>query len=373
MQDNTTTAAGDLSSDGRPTTTSQTTSLTPAALEALDTSWRPVDLTDVLEGRYERPAPTVGARNDGVGLFYPGRMHSVSSESEGGKTWFLLAACAHEIAQGHHVIYLDFEDDAGGIVGRLLTLGVPADHIRDRFHYIRPEVPVRLDGGALWRLLEEVRPTLAVLDGITEAMTLHGLNPLDNADAAKFGRTLPRPIAALGPAVAAADHVTKSTEGRGRYSLGAVHKLNGLDGAAYVLDNRAAFGVGRNGRSAVYITKDRPGRLREHALPTKTPGIDHFGDFVMESVPEGFNDTAITAPVAKTETEFRPTVVMAKISKLLAEQPGLSKNSIETMVGGKRDIVRTALDLLIVEGCVAVEKTGRGHAHTLIRPLSEAA
>ncbi len=87
-------------------------------------TWAPVDLSDVLDGRYEPPRPTVGARADGAGLFYPGRMHTISSESEGGKTWLALAAAQHELHNGNAVIYLDFEDDEGGVVGRLLALGV---------------------------------------------------------------------------------------------------------------------------------------------------------------------------------------------------------------------------------------------------------
>ncbi|WP_158751350.1 AAA family ATPase [Streptomyces bicolor] len=333
-------------------------------------SWRPVDLAAVLEGRYETPRATVGARDDGVGLFYPGRIHSVSSESEGGKTWFLLTGCAHELAAGNRVVYLDFEDDEGGIVGRLLTLGVPADHIRDRFHYFRPSEPIWQGPGHLDALLADTRPTLAVIDGVTEAMTMHGLNPLDNADAARFGRVLPRHVAACGAAVVAADHVTKSSEGRGRYSLGAVHKLNGLNGAAYVIENRVAFGEGRTGRSTVYVAKDRPGQLRKHALPTRAPGVEWFADFVMEAHPEGFNEAVITAPVEKAEGLFRPTKIMAKISDLLASHPdGLSKNAIETMIGGKAATVRTALELLVGDGYVSQDKTPKGYIHTHVRPF----
>ncbi len=157
-----------------------------------------------------------------------------------------------ELGRGNSVVYVDFEDDEGGIVGRLLTLG--ADRLDARC-----TVPLRasprtrsatgIHADDLDELLRDVRPTLAVVDGVTEGMTLHGLSPNDNSDVAKFGRLLPRRLAASGAASVSLDHVTKSSESRGRYSLGAVHKLNGLDGAAYVLENRTAFGVGLTGRS----------------------------------------------------------------------------------------------------------------------------
>jgi hypothetical protein len=102
----------------------------------------------------------------------------VVSETEAGKTWFALAASIHEMADGCHVFYIDFEDDEGTVVGRLLALGVNAEVIRDLFHYIRPEHP--LQGRHLDALREELAaygPSLALLDGITEAMNMHSLNP----------------------------------------------------------------------------------------------------------------------------------------------------------------------------------------------------
>ena len=74
-------------------------------------SWRPVDLTSVLDGTWQPPKPTVGRRQDGLGLFYPGKTHTVVSETEGGKTWLALAACIAEMDAGCHVVYVDFEDD----------------------------------------------------------------------------------------------------------------------------------------------------------------------------------------------------------------------------------------------------------------------
>lgn len=257
------------------------------------------------------------------------------------------------------MLFIDPEDDEGGIVGRLLLLGLDAASISERFHYVRPEesldAPARVE---LRALMTETRPTLAVIDGVTEAMVLHGLDPLSNKDVAKFGRMLPRLLTEFGAAVVAADHVTKSSEGRGRYAIGAVHKLNGVNGACYILENRTAFGVGRTGRSTLLIAKDRPGQLRKHAFPSKN-GLFWYADFVMDSHTEGFNEAAIDPPTATKDTGFRPTAVMAKISKVLDNQPGLSRNAIETTVGGKRDVVRLALELLTTEGFVRTENGAR--------------
>lgn len=328
-------------------------------------SWRPVDLTDVLNGTYKPIEPTVGRRSDGVGMFYPGRLHTIASESEAGKTWLALHATLSELQAGKSVGYLDFEDDEGGVVGRLLAVGAKREWIRERFAYFRPDEAINSLGNRtdLAEYLADVKPTLMVLDGVTEAMSMHGMEMKDNTDVARFGKMLPGWIAARGPASVALDHVVKDKEARGRYAIGGVHKINGLNGAAYTLDNRQPFGIGRTGRSTVYITKDRPGQLRRHSLPGRE-GLFWFGDLVMKSHDETFVEADLYVPVERSAEDRRPTVVMAKVSALLAEHPkGLSKNSVETMCGGKATVVRTALELLVSEGHARVERQGQSLHH----------
>ncbi|XVQ83164.1 AAA family ATPase [Microbispora siamensis] len=339
-------------------------------------SWRPVDLSDVLAGTYEPPTPTVGARDDGVGLFYAGRVHSIASESEGGKTWLAMLAAAHELRNGNGVAYLDFEDDAGGVVGRLLALSVDRNLIRDRFAYIRPEDPIAapIHRADLGQAIGDLRPSLVVVDGVTEAMTLHGLELKDNGDVARFGKMLLRSIADQGPAVTALDHVTKDREGRGRYAIGGVHKLNAINGAAYLLDNRQPFGIGVTGRSGVYIAKDRPGQLRKHALPSRE-GLHWFADLVLESHDATFAEGALATPQARTEPR-RPTILMRQVSAAL-EKAGapLTVRGVLDRVHGKRDQdVRAALAALVDEGYVRVDPGPRGaQNHTLVKPFGEEA
>ncbi|TDD65102.1 AAA family ATPase [Actinomadura rubrisoli] len=336
-------------------------------------TWQPVDLTDVLAGRYEPAQPTVGRRDDGVGLFYPGRMHSVAAESEAGKTWLMLAAAATEMQAGHGVVYVDFEDDEGGVVGRLLALAVRPEVIASRFGYVRPEVPITLGDNRsdLAQALGDLRPTLAVIDGVTEGMVMHGLNPLDNSDAATFGRLLTRPVADHGAAAVVLDHVVKNGDSRGRYALGAVHKLNGLNGAAYTLDNRNPFGVGVTGQSGLFITKDRPGQLRRHAA-NAAGGAKWFADLVGTSRDATFIEVAITAP--GDPGDFRPTVLMRRVSDFLATVPDASGRDIELSINGQATKIRHAVACLIKDGHVKVER-GRNNAllHTLLKPYEDPA
>lgn len=338
------------------------------------TTWRPVDLADVLEGRYQPPQPTVGARDDGIGLFYPGRAHSVASESEAGKSWFALGAAATELTNDRGVIYLDFEDDEGGVVGRLLALGVHRDKIRNGFAYIRPEDTIAIPGSRddLTEALDDMQPTLAVLDGVTEAMTMHGLETRDNGDVAKFGRLLPHWIAQRGPAVVNLDHVTKNTETRGRYALGGAHKLNGLNGAAYTLENRSAFGIGITGRSTIRIAKDRPGQLRRHSLPG-SDGMHWFADLVLKSHDVQYAELSIAAPEDRSDQPFRPTHLMQKVCEAL-ERAGkpIGAEDIQARVTGKNTAIRAAVACLVDEGYVEIANAPRGgRLHRLVRPFMD--
>lgn len=338
-------------------------------------AWQPVDLGPVLDGSYCPAMPTVGARDDGIGLFYPNRVHSVAGETESAKSWLMVLQAIVELKRGNAVAYIDFEDDEGGVVSRLLALGAKREDIRDRFAYLRPEQPIGGLGnqGDLEQVLGDIRPTLAVLDGVTEAMTLHGLDPLSNKDAAAFGRLVPRYIADHGPAVVALDHVTKSAEGRGRYAIGAVHKLNGLNGSALLMQNRTPFGVGRTGRSSVLVSKDRPGQVRRHGVATSGGGV-LLADFILTGHDQTFAEASLEPPpVSTSDDSFRPTVLMRRISEALtkAGRP-LSKSEIEDRISGRAAVVRQALAQLIDEGFVKVA-TGPRNAqlHSLAKPFIE--
>ncbi len=94
-------------------------------------AWQPVDLGPVLDGTYRAPLPTVGARSDGVGLFYPRRVHTAAGESGDRQDLFvMLAQVEVELRRGNAAVFVDFEDDEGGVVGRLLAMGAKPEAIR---------------------------------------------------------------------------------------------------------------------------------------------------------------------------------------------------------------------------------------------------
>lgn len=363
----------DLDAGVRPTETA-------APAETARHTWKAQDLHDVLNGTYRPPQPSVGKRDDGIGLFYPGRMNAIASESEAGKTWFALVACLQEINDGNHVLYIDFEDDAGGVVGRLLCLGAVPDDILERFHYHRPETkPTDMDLADLAETLQH-SPTLAIIDGVTEAMSLYGMELKDNTDVAKFGRQLLRPLADSGAAVVTLDHVVKSSENRGRYSLGGVHKLNGLNGVMYMLENRTPFGIGVVGRSTVRVAKDRPGQIRKNGL-AHSSGMHWFADLVVKSESAEFAEAHLYAPAPRDEEDRKTDDDAARIDGLKrkviealggAREP-LSSKGIEDRVTGKAADVRRAVAALVDSGQIAVQDGPRGaKLHTLTSRLQQA-
>lgn len=325
-------------------------------------SWEPVNLAAVLAGEGPTVTLTVGARSDGPGLFYPGKTHAVNAEPEAGKSWLLLAAAAHEIQGDNHVLYIDLEADAVDITSRILALGVTPAQIIDQLHYVRPHDT--LDHAAVARLgaaAEAWHPTLAVIDGVTEAMSAAGCSIADNDDIARFYALLPRPLARAGAAVVLIDHVVKDKESQGRWGIGGQHKLAGIDGATYKLETITPFARGKAGSSRLVVSKDRHGLIRANATPgaTQIYGIVHFnpGD-------EGAMEVTVD-PVKNDSdrTAWVPTKYMVWVSQALQAAPEqkMSKRAIRTTVKGDNKWIDLAIEHLAARWYIRSTPTGYVH------------
>ncbi len=250
------------------------------------TTWEPLDLGPYLRGEIQRPEPTLGAcRSDGQRFLYPGREHAVLGETEAGKTWLALACVAAELTAGQRVLYLHYEEpDATSTVERLRLLGVPPDTITRLLQFVAPTRPVRTEWLAA---LLDPAPVLVIHDGVNEAMSLHGADIMSADGASTFRRRLIVPCLKAGAATLACDHVPHAkNDGRGRDSAyGSVHKGNAIDGARFVMEKCKPFGRGLRGVSNVFVTKDRPGRLRALGKPSQIPGKTLFGTLAVDDTP----------------------------------------------------------------------------------------
>lgn len=332
------------------------------------TSWAPVNLEPVFEGHTLDPAPDMLPRSDGICLLYSGGIHSIAGESESGKTWITLTAATQLITAHMPVVFIDFEDRPERVISRLTALGATHEQIRDHFTYIRPDRA--LDPPAQRDLTPVLtHAVLVILDGITEAMTIHGLDLNSNEDAAKFYGLLPRWIADHGPAVVMIDHVTKNEDTRGRYALGAQHKLAGIDAASYTVKVRAPFGRGKKGIASITVAKDRPGHVREHARGHR------IADFTLDDT-TGHGTIATLDPPEDTslgdDEPWAPTHLMEKISHYVLANRGSSQNAILEAVRGKKNHKTLALELLVRRGYIATEKGPRGSIqHVHVRPFPD--
>lgn len=299
-------------------------------------SWAPVDLGPYLRGEVVRPVPSVGlARSDGVRMLYSGKEHSVLGEMESGKSWWCSACAAAEINAGHHVVYVHFEEsDPGGTIERLRALGTTAGDIAARLRFVAPEQ--RVTPAALAVLLDPA-PTLVVLDGVNEAMSLHGWEIRDESGAALFRRFLVKPCTRAGAATLAADHVVKDVERRGRSAIGSVHKVNGLSGALIMLENAEPFGRGQRGRSHVFVTKDRPGALRRHGRSSAVVGKTYVGELIVD-------DTQTWSP--DLELRFHAPRNDAAQEGALAGAPTVADQVYEVLTGLDGQAVSSERELL---------------------------
>lgn len=314
--------------------------------QASPESWEPVDLTKVLSDDWEPAKPSVGQRDDGWGLFYPGRTHTVASEPEGGKTWLALAVAQQEMTKGNKVVFIDYEDTPDGVIGRLRSLGMSAEEIQEKFIYIRPETPAP-HPDRLRDLVEQFAPSLVVIDGVTEAMTKQDLNLLDNQDVASFFDQLPTPLTLCGSAVVLLDHEVKRTQDRGRFAIGAGHKLAAVTGAAYRLRRIAPFGVGQTGTSEIRVTKDRPGQIRRRLLDDKAEGLFAF----LEISSEGSDHARarITTRAVEQARSSHLKAVKERIVAAMEQMEFTTKGEIKKRVQGNSQVVSDALNQLIDE------------------------
>lgn len=335
-------------------------------------SWAPVDLGPYLRGEIIRSEPSVGiARRDGLHLLYPGKEHAVVGEMESGKSWFCLASAAAEMTAGRTVVYVHFEEaDPGGTIDGLRALGVDPYTLTERFLFVGPERRVTPD--ALAALLDRV-PSLVILDGVNEALSLHGWDGNATDGAAMFRRHLVKPCTRAGAATLAADHVVKDAERRGRSAIGSVHKVNGLSGALILLENAEPFGRCQRGRSHVFVTKDRPGNLRKEGRPSAVVGKTYMGELVVDDTQSRGPDLSVRfyplkGDQADDEVVSEGPTVADEVHAVLAALPGRVVASERTLYAEMRQAghslrekaIRDALDDLVAAGRVNETSGKRG-------------
>jgi hypothetical protein len=153
--------------------------------------------------------------------------------------------------------------------------------------------------------------------------------------------------------------VVKAKEERGRWALGAQHKMAIIDGAAYALEVIRPFARGQDGSAKLICSTDRHGYWRR-------------GEVAAELHLSAEGIATLVAPEGATGGPFRPTCLMERVSRLLEDGAALLGNSIRAGVKGKGAAITYAVELLVSEGYVGTEPGERGaRLHRSLKPYRE--
>jgi hypothetical protein len=317
--------------------------------EETDT-WRVVDLGPALRGDVPAIVPTVLLREDGRGLFYVGQVNGIHGDSGTGKSWVALRAAVEQVRSGHHVVWIDAEDpNERTIVGRLRAVGLSADDVRERFHYISPQTAAT---PAAMRLLlttvAAIAPTLVVLDSVGELFGLEGLDENKDTDVGPWMRRVARPIADLGPAVALVDHSTKAADNP-LHASGSKRKRAAITGGSFLVEATTSLSKEHGGRLKLTCAKDRHG--------TYARG-EHVASIDVNVYPE--DDGVMIRVYPPSPKELRPELAIifaarAAVNAAKKEGQPLSTNALSGFMPEARSTTKRAgIELAAARGFLAV-------------------
>jgi hypothetical protein len=234
-------------------------------------------------------------------------------------------------------LYVDFEADEATLVERARIVGIPDGSIGDTLQYIRPQESLKDNRRAIADLdlaESELRPSLVILDGVTECYALHGWDINKATDAAEFQKIFSN--FAEGTASIAIDHAGKDAS---RGVVGSQHKRAGLNGAEYEFTPKRREGRGGHSEAEIRVTKDRHGYVRGFATRGNLIGRLHVSDTVH-----------IVAPDASVEAFGDHAELLVALMRYVEENPGQSTNKIEKNVTGGAQAIRDGLERLRIEG-----------------------
>lgn len=331
-------------------------------------TWARVDLAPYLDGTRRECVPTILTRDDGVGLFYAGRVNGIHGDSGIGKTWVAVAAAAQELLAGRRVGWLHYEDpDPGLVVSRLQGFGVPGDVIVDHLDYRQPADPITED--ALARLdVELVGCALIVVDSLGEVFGVEGITENEDREVAEWMRKVARRLErTTGAAILILDHSTKAADGS-LHPSGSKRKRAAITGASYLVEAPVPLTKERGGRIRLTTAKDRHG-THGRGSEAGTLEVSVYPDEGMTFHVWPASITAKDAPDARMRRIARAAVDAAAA----LGRPASQRELIQRMdVRASADAKRAGIEHAVAEGALRVEEgPRRALLHIYVQPLPE--
>lgn len=301
--------------------------------------WEEVDLATYSIDDQPAPAHGLIADTDGWALFYPASINEVHGKSESMKTWVALTCLVEAVQRGEYAVFLDFEDGPGPIAARLRAYGLDDAAIaRVQYRYVTNGISMKKLKKLIKSLLRN-QPSVAIVNGVIEALALQSIDTIDNRGYTAWVRMYPRPLADGGACVILIDHTSIKDSGNGS-ALGATAKMNIIQGASYEVVIEKEFAPAKDrivtGVTQLKLSKDRPGHVRRHGFKR--------GDVVAE-----LNMTA--HPGGKVEGRFEAAshILNDLIDAKAKEQAGIDHQlQIWTAIANRMDKGMITKDLEIL-------------------------
>lgn len=249
--------------------------------------WEGLDLGPYLRGHVKPTPPALLVRDDGAGLFYPGRVNSLFGEGGSGKTLIALDVAVAEVQRGETIMFIDFEDEPVNMIARLHALGLTDQQIMEQVVYVHPEGhPLSVMHVDRWgqpippldrpqdrvfnRLLAEHDPSLVVVDGTTSLYRIHGLDTNGVQGTDLVGGWLRQITNGNRRTVILIDHTSKNA-GPESGPIGSQHKIAMIQGAALRVKTHRRPRPGSIGHASLLVLKDRLGMVMEKASDADVP------------------------------------------------------------------------------------------------------
>ncbi len=327
------------------------------------TDWAEVDLDNI-------PSPVELSRDDGALLLYGGRRWNViHGQPDAAKTWVLLLAVKQYLdrceagTETRPIVMLDYEDGPEAIKKNLMLLGASSESI-DKWviHYTVTETILN-DGKVAPGLAEDLsRAGLVTLDSALASAETEGLSPSDPAQVSEWRQKAMVPIAAAcreDATLLLIDHDPMGSAKGRRQAYGGQAKFRAIKGVSIRAVSVKQPVKGREGRIALFITKDTLSQVSEVSRP---PGKDDksgylVGVFVMAPLPDDKIDAHIEAPKGvsfhESKDEKMEAVVLDRTRLLNSTGIGMSKAEAEatiratgmTIANGTGGVLLTRLEM----------------------------